>query len=170
MMRFRYIHIPRLLFQILRPNYALKDSAFSVGDGEYTNGLYRLLLSILWTLQSALLGYYEYRLRWYMIAACEPTYGHIERVLQVLYGEGIYINRASINIQDSYLYDSTNPAQYLYSASSPEVYWGTVGVYDTLPIIMIPQSLMDDSRLYNKFIQDLNTIIPFYLNYVIETY
>lgn len=173
MMRFRYINLLRLAFQLLRSNYALRyDYDPEQGRTQLTTFLYRVCLAMVYPFKKNLIELYRIRSKQYMLAACTPTQGQIERVLNKLYDYDteIQIIGGSSAVTRSYLYTKNQPAVYLYTADNPSVYWGTWTNYSSLPVIRIPQSLKDDEVRYEQFIADLNKLIPFYLEYVIQPY
>lgn len=169
-MRFRYIYISRLIFQLLRPNYAIRYDYDGDEQPERLNSFYRLILCILCTLSATLEEYYHFRLKWYMLSGCEPTYGQVQRVMQKLYDDRVQIVAGNITVNDTYLYMEPTPARYLYVDGIPAVFWGESGAYANYPTIRIPQELYDDTILYNNFIADLNVLVPFNVPYVIQTF
>lgn len=173
MMRFRYINLLRLTFQLLRSNYALRnDYDPEQGRTQLTTFLYRACLAMVYPFKKNLVELYRIRAKQYMLAVCTPTRGQIERVLNKLYDyyDEITIASGSQDVSRSYLYTANNPGVYLYTGDDPAVYWGIWTNYSSLPVIRIPQELKDDEVRYELFIADLNKLIPFYVEYVIQPY
>lgn len=172
MMRFRYINIPKLVFQLLRGNYATRIDYDPVEQPQRTTNLYRLLLACLYPFKESIKAYYPIRSKWYMLAACTPTYGQIERVLNYWYDydNGITITPSRASAIGSMWYSGPDPKVYLYTSATPPVYLGRGGNYTEAPIVNIPIALFNDTQVYNQFIADLNVLTPFYLTYTIKTY
>lgn len=171
MMRFRYIDIPKLVLQLLRPNYSVRRDHSYTEQPFWTTIIYRYCLSLLMVLHDYLYNYYMVRSKWYMMAACTPTYGQIEGVLRYWYGEWgqISITPSVASIWRSMWYDSPTPPVYLYNTPTPKVYLGQGGTITEQPIITIPAALYNNSEAYNQFIADVNTLFPFYIKYTIKT-
>ena len=170
MMRFRYIDTAKLVFQLLRGNYAVRADYDPVGQPQRTTHLFRFCLACLFTLDARLKDYYTVRSKWYMLAACTPTYGQIARVLNYWYGQygEITIAQSKAVLGASYLYWENEPPQYYYAEPTPPKYLGRGGNYTEEPTVNIPSSLANDSTLYEQFIADLNVLVPFYLTYNIN--
>lgn len=172
MMRFRYIDLSRLILQTMRPNYALRHDFDPVTQPLRTNTLFRYILAILWPLYSMLRGYYQYRCKWYMFAACTPTYGQIERVMDYWYGSygAITITPSVATTSYPMWYEEAQPPKYLREEDEPPVFFGEGGNYAEAPIVNIPSSIFNDKEVYNSFIADLNVLVPFYITYTIKVY
>jgi hypothetical protein len=170
-MRFRYIDIPKLVLQLLRPNYSVRRDHSYTEQPFWTTIIYRYCLSLLMVLHDYLYNYYMVRSKWYMMATCTPTYGQIEGVLRYWYGEWgrISITPSGASIWRSMWYDSPNPPVCLYDTPTPKVYLGQGGTITEQPIIAIPAALYNNSEAYNQFIADVNTLFPFYIKYTIKT-
>lgn len=168
-MRFRYFNIPKLVFQLLRPNYSVRYDYDPDTQPNLLNNLYRLCLAICYVIESDLQEYYSYRIRWYMLVSCDPTYGSVEYVLNYLwdYNSQITITPSSVVDTTSYLYTEDTPAVYLYTEDQPEVYWGMGREYSGNPIVNIPAALAN-SPDYQQFIAELNLLFPFYIPYTIN--
>lgn len=171
MMRFRYIDIPKLVLQLLRPNYSVRRDHSYTEQPFWTTIIYRYCLSLLMVLHDYLYNYYMVRSKWYMMAACTPIYGQIEGVLRYWYGEWgqISITPSGASIWRSMWYDSPTPPVYLYNTPTPKVYLGQGGTITEQPIITIPAALYNNSEAYNQFVADVNTLFPFYIKYTIKT-
>lgn len=172
MMRFRYIDIPRLVFQFVRSNFATRSDYDAETQPIRTTYIYRLCLCICFLFRGNLKDYYRTRSKQYMIAACTPTYGQIERVLNYWYnsyGGEIYWTRSQASVEESYLYTEANPPVYFYRGDTPPVYLGRGGNYTEMPIIHIPQALYTSTD-YSQFIADLNLLLPFWVSYIVEPF
>ncbi len=161
-MKFRYIDIPKFVLQTLRGNYSVTND-----EVPKLNLLYRICLAICFALNGTLKDYYAFRSRWYMLAACTPTYGQIGRVLSYLYGQNIYLTPTAAVDDTSYLYLMPTPPRYWYTDGTTPVYLGQGGNYTEMPTIHIPYILAHDAERYEQLIADLNFLTPFYINYQI---
>lgn len=171
MMRFRYIDIPKLVLQLLRPNYSIRRDRYYPTQPYITTIIYRYCLACLMPLHTYLKEYYKVRSKWYMFAACTPTYGQIERVLKYWYGSygDITITPSGASIWKSMWYAESTPKVYLYNTGQPPVFLGQGGTITESPIINIPAALNNDKAALNQFIADVNVLFPFYINYTIKT-
>lgn len=168
-MKFRYINIPKLVWQLLRTNFLERwDYAPEQGQNQRTTNLYRICLAICYAIAPDWKRYMRTRSKQYMLAACTPTYGQIQRVLNYWYADEygpISITQSMAVTTNSYLYEESEPARYLYMEAEPPVFWGRGGNYTEAPTVNIPQALADNPDDYRQFIADLNLLIPFYLTY-----
>lgn len=171
-MRFRYINIQKMVFQLIRPDFALRYDYDPVNQRNRINYFTRIILAICYTLNGSLIQYYRHRTKWYMIAACTPTYGQIQRVLQYLYGMeygDISITPSGAQLANSYLYKEDTPAKYLYTTDEPQIFWGQLGNVTEVPIVRLPQALVDSDD-YEDFISTLNLLFPFHISYTLMPY
>lgn len=171
-MKFRYIDIPKLVFQVLRSNYAVRYDYDENEQPQATSNIYRLCLAMCVILTDQLQSYYRTREKAYILSVCTPVYNQTAAVLNYLFGynDEIYITPSGAQADGSYLYMEDEPATYLYTEDEPQVFWGQIGTYTESPIINIPLELQQNTVKYNQFIADLNTLFPFYLPYTIRTY
>ena len=112
-MKFRAVDIPNLIYQILRPNYAV-----TYGDEKTLpalNQMYKFLLACLYPLQPKWNEYDALRRKYYMIASC---------------------------LYDSYPDDESKQV-YLYTEGSENapVYWGFQGATSNETIVSVPVEL-----------------------------
>ena len=170
MMRFRYIDIPKLVYELLRGNMALRRDYDEQTQPELINNLYRVCLALVWCLNEDLRAYYRMRCKWYMLAHCTPTYGQIERVLNYWYGDfgPIYVHPSEASVYNSYWYAEADPSRLLYWGEYPQVFLGRGGNYTEAPIVEIPAALQANSEVYEQFIADLNILTPFFVDYTIQ--
>lgn len=169
-MRFRFLDIPKLVFQTLRTNYSVRNDYNNPNAPHKTTYIYRFCLSVCDVFKEYLENYYIVRWKGKLLAACTPTYGQIERVLTEIYDYQILITPSNSSLSNSFWYGNPTPKIYLYTSNTPPRYLGTTANYSAAPIINIPSDLANDSDLYAEFIADLNTLVPFYINYNINIY
>lgn len=170
-MKFRYIDTPRLIFQLLRSNYAVRTDTKAPEQPRYLTYLYRLCLALVWPLDAILKNYYKVRSKWYMLTACYPSYGQAMRVIDYWYPDWagqITIEPSQATITNSYWYAEPTPPVYLYAEATPPVYLGRGVNYSEAPIVNIPQALVNDTETYNQLIRDLDILFPFYVPYAIN--
>ena len=153
-MKFRAVDIPNLIYQILRPNYAV-----TYGDEKTLpalNQMYKFLLACLYPLQPKWNEYDALRRKYYMIASCEPNISNVSNVLNHLFGQygEIIISNSSLN--QMYLYDSypkdESKQVYLYTEGSENapVYWGFQGATSNETIVRVPIELQySGAIIYN---------------------
>lgn len=153
-MKFRAVDIPNLIYQILRPNYAV-----TYGDEKTLpalNQMYKFLLACLYPLQPKWNEYDALRRKYYMIASCEPNISNVSNVLNHLFGQygEIIISNSSLN--QMYLYDSypddESKQVYLYTEGSENapVYWGFQGATSNETIVSVPVELQySGAVIYN---------------------
>ena len=153
-MKFRAVDIPNLIYQILRPNYAV-----TYGDEKTLpalNQTYKFLLACLYPLQPKWNEYDALRRKYYMIASCEPNISNVSNVLNHLFGQygEIIISNSSLN--QMYLYDSypddESKQVYLYTEGSENapVYWGFQGATSNETIVSVPVELQcSGAVIYN---------------------
>lgn len=171
-MRFRYISIAKLVFQLLRGNYALRSDYEPETQPQRTTFLYRLCLAICYVFSGDLQRYYETRSRWYMLVSCTPSYGQIERVLTYLYGYNITVTPSTTQTHQSYWYAQPQPKEiqpYLRDGSDHPVYLGASS-NATEPIINIPTALYNNPVAMAQFRADLSVLVPFYIPVILKPY
>lgn len=171
-MRFRFLNVPRIIFQILRSNYAVRSDYDPEMQPMALNYMYKFCLALIWPLKPRLDAFYEMRERWYILCACSPTYGQIERVLNSLWeyqNNEITITPSSAELAESYLYDTDTPAEYWYAEDTPAVYLGRGGVFSEVPIVNVPSALYNSPQ-YEQFLQELRFLVPFYIGFVVIPY
>lgn len=173
MMRFRYISIAKLVFQLLRGNYALRSDYDAEKQPQRTTFLYRLCLAMCYVISGDLQRYYETRSKWYMLVSCTPSYGQIARVLTYWYGYNITITPSVTQTKQSYWYDALKSKEegqpYLYDDGEHPVYMGLSG-NATEPIVNIPEVLYNNPIAMAQFRADLSVLVPFYIPVILKPY
>lgn len=167
MMRFRLIDIPKFVFQTLRGNYSVRGDYQLPTQPQITTFLYRVCLAICYVIRGELHEYYRFRGKWFMLAACTPTYGQISRVLSYLYGYNITITSSKATLFENMLYAEDTPQVFWYAEDTPAVYLGGGGNYTEAPIVNVPSALYNSPH-YAQFIADLNLLTPFFITYTIN--
>ena len=169
-MRFRIINIPRLVFQLLRSNYAIANKTENNVTYLFLNRLYKFIVCCLYDLTENLNHYFLLRQRYFMIASCIQVRGQVIAVLNHLYGQYGLIQFGDESFQDFYLYDATAGAPPVYFHTDNPVYLGFAGAAANKFTVLIPIELKNNTEVYSDFIADINAIIMYGLTYEIKTY
>jgi hypothetical protein len=172
-MKFRAIDIPKVVYQILRSNYAIRRDMRNGAPVLSLNNLYKFIVCCLYDIKTYFGAYDTERRRNYMIASCMPIQGQGTFVLNHLYGEHGVIEIGQPSFQSIYFYDrdsSTSANQiYMYTDDQNKpVYLGYEGASANTFIVTIPQALADDAEMYSDFVATLNSIVMYGLKYEIQ--
>ena len=168
MFPFREINIPKLIYQINRPNYMVNN--------EYRlNNFYKLLLCLLYPFILLWNEYNTKRQRAYKIAACQYGKQQVIDILNDLYDpDGRHIEAINVTSNKVYLYPSDYEAgekvywsdkdytaggrSYLYTSSL------TTGV-----IINYPSYLEENKDTFSEFTQTVDSLIIWGTKYKLKS-
>lgn len=162
----RAIDIKKLVFQVLRPNYALTNGLRTEKGycSPQLNTLYRFVLSLLFSLSPALESWDRSRRKSYAIAACQYGQAQVLAILNKYYGQygqiSIQVNSANM----VYFYAAGEEGAvpiYMYSsegANTPTYFYTEGSLSGNSTTVIIPKELAD-SNDYDDFIADLNAML-----------
>lgn len=161
----RAIDIPKLAYQLLRPNYALTNGLRTEKGycSPQLNTLYRFILSLIYPLLPTLESWDRSRRKSYAIAACQYGLAQVLAILNKYYGQygqiSIQVNSANAN----YFYTAGEEAVpvYMYSsggANTPTYFYTEGSLFGNSTTVVIPKELAD-SNDYDDFIADLNAML-----------
>lgn len=162
----RSIDIKQLIFQVLRPNYALTNGLRTEKGycSPQLNTLYRFILSLIYPLLPTLESWDRSRRKSYAIAACQYGLAQVLAILNKYYGQygqiSIQVNSADM----AYFYTAGEEGAvpvYMYSsggANTPTYFYTEGSLFGNSTTVVIPKELAD-SNDYDDFIADLNAML-----------
>lgn len=162
----RSIDIKQLIFQVLRPNYALTNGLRTEKGycSPQLNTLYRFILSLIYPLLPTLESWDRIRRKSYAIAACQYGQAQVLGILNKYYGQygqiSIQVNSADMVYFYTAGEDGAVPV-YMYAsgASNTPPYFYTEGsLSGNSTTVVIPKELAASSD-YDDFIADLNAML-----------
>ena len=113
----RKIDIPKLVLQLLRPNYSITNG-YTDAAGTYhapvLNKLYRFILCLLYPLKPHLDEWDSMRQKAYAIASCQYGRKQVLAILNKYYSSYGPISLGSINTSSVYLYNTTDNIPVLF--------------------------------------------------------
>lgn len=160
----RAIDIPKLAYQLLRPNYALTNGLRTEKGycSPQLNTLYRFILSLIYPLLPTLESWDRSRRKSYAIAACQYGLAQVLAILNKYYGQHGRISIQSANA--NYFYTAGEEGAvpvYMYSsggANTPTYFYTEGSLFGNSTTVVIPKELAD-SNDYDDFIADLNAML-----------
>lgn len=162
----RAIDIPKLAYQLLRPNYALTNGLRTEKGycSPQLNTLYRFILSLIYPLLPTLESWNRSRRKSYAIAACQYGLAQVLAILNKYYGQygqiSIWVNSANANYFYTAGEEEAVPV-YMYSsggANTPTYFYTEGSLFGNSTTVVIPKELAD-SNDYDDFIADLNAML-----------
>lgn len=137
-MRFRAVDIPRLVLEVLRPNYSIRKDEDSEGNIVFSMSfLYQYILCLVYTFVIYWRGFDELRAREYMVASTLPIKGNMENVLNKLfeqYGSDIEVN--TVVTDNLWFYDEVvypdDPVWFYQNEDDAEFYASYNGTSETI--------------------------------------
>lgn len=159
----RAIDIPKLAYQLLRPNYALTNGLRTEKGycSPQLNTLYRFILSLIYPLLPTLESWDRSRRKSYAIAACQYGQAQVLAILNKYYGQiSIQVNSANANYFYTAGEEEAVPV-YMYSsggANTPTYFYTEGSLFGNSTTVVIPKELAD-SNDYDDFIADLNAML-----------
>lgn len=160
----RAIDIPKLAYQLLRPNYALTNGLRTEKGycSPQLNTLYRFILSLIYPLLPTLESWDRSRRKSYAIAACQYGQAQVLGILNKYYGQ---YGQIHVNSADTvYFYTAGEEGAvpvYMYSsggANTPTYFYTEGSLFGNSTTVVIPKELAD-SNDYDDFIADLNAML-----------
>lgn len=160
----RAIDIPKLAYQLLRPNYALTNGLRTEKGycSPQLNTLYRFILSLIYPLLPTLESWDRSRRKSYAIAACQYGLAQVLAILNKYYGQ---YGQISIQVNSTnYFYTAGEEGAvpvYMYSsggANTPTYFYTEGSLFGDSTTVVIPKELAD-SNDYDDFIADLNAML-----------
>ena len=167
----RHIYIPRLLFEILRAQYALDNNPF----GRRLNLLYRFLFACLSPINNRNATYEVHNAKYFALASNDGSVISIQSYLNAYYGTYGRITLGSAPAFDVIMYDydgQTEHAVDMYDYDGQTEHATTIYNYGSVinsPSVTIPEGLKNDTTLYEDFIADLNALTAYGIQYAIIT-
>lgn len=161
----RAIDIPKLAYQLLRPNYALTNGLRTEKGycSPQLNTLYRFILSLIYPLLPTLESWDRSRRKSYAIAACQYGLAQVLAILNKYYGQYGQIS-IQVNANANYFYTAGEEGAvpvYMYSsggANTPTYFYTEGSLFGNSTTVVIPKELAD-SNDYDDFIADLNAML-----------
>lgn len=161
----RVIDIPKLAYQLLRPNYALTNGLRTEKGycSPQLNTLYRFILSLIYPLLPTLESWDRSRRKSYAIAACQYGLAQVLAILNKYYGQYGQIS-IQVNANANYFYTAGEEGAvpvYMYSsggANTPTYFYTEGSLFGNSTTVVIPKELAD-SNDYDDFIADLNAML-----------
>lgn len=161
----RSIDIKQLIFQVLRPNYALTNGLRTEKGycSPQLNTLYRFILSLIYPLLPTLESWDRSRRKSYAIAACQYGLAQVLAILNKYYGQHGRIS-IQVNSAANYFYTAGEEGAvpvYMYSsggANTPTYFYTEGSLFGNTTTVVIPKELAD-SNDYDDFIADLNAML-----------
>lgn len=161
----RAIDIPKLAYQLLRPNYALTNGLRTEKGycSPQLNTLYRFILSLIYPLLPTLESWDRSRRKSYAIAACQYGLAQVLAILNKYYGQYGQIS-IRVNSAANYFYTAGEEEAvpvYMYSsggANTPTYFYTEGSLFGNSTTVVIPKELAD-SNDYDDFIADLNAML-----------
>lgn len=161
----RAIDIPKLAYQLLRPNYALTNGLRTEKGycSPQLNTLYRFILSLIYPLLPTLESWDRSRRKLYAIAACQYGLAQVLAILNKYYGQYGQIS-IQVNSADMVFYTAGEEGAvpvYMYSsggANTPTYFYTEGSLFGNSTTVVIPKELAD-SNDYDDFIADLNAML-----------
>lgn len=162
----RTINIFRLLFDILRPQYAL-----NYNGTPKLNLLYRFLFGCLSPLFPKIKEYEAWCDKYYALAGNDGSCISIEAYLNEYYGQYGHISVTTAPVFDTVMYPynadmNLGLTMYPYNSSMT----GAVDMYNygstaNSPVVKIPAGLSTSGVTYEDFIADLNALVVYGIQY-----
>lgn len=163
----RHLSIPWLLFNILRPQYALNhDSSPTL------NVFYKFLFCCLAPLFPKIESYEAWCKKYYALAANDGSCISIQAYLNAYYGDFGEITVTTAPVFDTVMFPyssdmSLGTLMFPYSADmSKGVEFYQYGSTANAPVVTIPAGLKN-ADVYPDFIADLNAIVAYGIQYSI---
>lgn len=162
----RAIDIPKLAYQLLRPNYALTNGLRTEKGycSPQLNTLYRFILSLIYPLLPTLESWDRSRRKSYAIAACQYGLAQVLAILNKYYGQYGQISIQANSANANYFYTAGEEEAvpvYMYSsggANTPTYFYTEGSLFGNSTTVVIPKELAD-SNDYDDFIADLNAML-----------
>lgn len=170
-MNLRHIYIPRLLFEIMRAQYALDNNP----SGRRLNLLYRFLFACLSPINNAISDYESQCAKYFALASNDGSCISIQSYMNQYYGQYGAITIGATPVFDTIMWDydgqdDHSVVMYDYSADQSEaVTIYNYGSTSNTPSIYIPAGLKNDTARYEDFIADLNALTAYGIQYAIIT-
>lgn len=172
----RAIDIPKLAYQLLRPNYALTNGLRTEKGycSPQLNTLYRFILSLIYPLLPTLESWDRSRRKSYAIAACQYGLAQVLAILNKYYGQ---YGRISIQVNSAnmiYFYTAGEEEAvpvYMYSsggANTPTYFYTEGSLFGNSTTVVIHKELAD-SNDYDDFIADLNAMLLYGIEVKLKT-
>ena len=161
----RSIDIKQLIFQVLRPNYALTNGLRTEKGycSPQLNTLYRFILSLIYPLLPTLESWDRSRRKSYAIAACQYGLAQVLAILNKYYGQYGQIS-IQVSANANYFYTAGEEGAvpvYMYSsggANTPTYFYTEGSLFGNSTTVVIHKELAD-SNDYDDFIADLNAML-----------
>ena len=154
----RIVDIPKLVWQVLRPNYAVTEGVVKP-DSTYTlptmTRLYKFILACLFILVPVWDIFDAARRKMYAVAA--SGYGAAQVMAYLNDKYGMY-GEIDVSIEDDnlYFFPQNETPVYLYSTGNkPMLYQSN----SFRVMLNIPAQLAADSSIYPQFVADINSLI-----------
>lgn len=162
----RAIDIPKLAYQLLRPNYALTNGLRTEKGycSPQLNTLYLFILSLIYPLLPTLESWDRSRRKSYAIAACQYGLAQVLAILNKYYGQYGQISIRVNSANGNYFYTAGEEEAvpvYMYSsggANTPTYFYTEGSLFGNSTTVVIPKELAD-SNDYDDFIADLNAML-----------
>lgn len=163
----RHLSIPWLLFNILRPQYALNHD-----PSPQLNILYKFLFCCLSPLIPHIESYEQRCKKYYALASNDGSCISIEAYLNAYYGDFGLITVATSPVFSTFMFPFTSDMSlgtlmFPYSADmSKGVVFYQYGSTANAPVVTIPAGLKN-ADVYPDFIADLNALVAYGIQYSI---